>query len=234
MTIQDRREFLRRLAVATGGVVVLPMAVSCTNDRTDAGSATAVDATEAGVELVDAGMAEVPVTRPEGWDPVGFNTERGNAGAIPDSYLPKINGPDGIPKHLGKHLPYVPSVDPALVPAGYLAIMWGDPDKGYAKHPQAPEGAENYPLGHWYNWIRVRKAVEGEAIEVESEFTAWPGPGEGDTGLFIAADGGDIAVDGGRNTVYLVKLPDDIAAGDTVRIYGHCLYHGEYVDFVEV
>ena len=231
MTIQDRREFLRQLAIATGGVVVLPMAVSC---KGGADSEEASHVGDPGVELVEPVMASVPLVLAAGWDPVAFNTLRGSEGAIPEPYMDKINAPDGVPKHMGKHLPYVPSVDSGLVPAGYLAIMWGDTEKGYAMHPQAPEGTENYPLGHWYNWIRVRKAVEGEAIETESEFTAWPGPAEGDTGFFVAADGGEIAADGGKNTVYLVKLPEDVVAGDTVRIYGHCLYHGEYVDFVEI
>jgi len=236
MTAQDRREFLRRLAIATGGVVVMPAAFGCRKGPGEPGPAVPppVSTPATLAEVAVGPIPEVPLVRPEGWDPVGFNTSRGNAGAIPESYLPKINGPDGVPKHLGKHLPYVPEVDASLVPAGYLAIMWGDPGKGFAQHPQAPEGAENYPLGHWYNWIRVRKAVEGEAEEMESVFTAWPGPGEGDSGLFVAADGGDITADGGRNTVYLVKLPDDVASGDTLRIYGHCLYHGEYVDFLSL
>lgn len=231
MRIQDRREFLRQLAIATGGVVVLPMAISCTGGSE---SEEVVVTEDAGVELVKPAMAAVPFVLAADWDPVVFNTDRGNAGAIPEGYLPDINGPDGVPKHMGKHLPYVPQVDPALVPEGYLPVMWGDSGKGYAMHPQAPEGTESYPLGHWYNWIRIRKAVEGEAIETESEFTAWPGPVDGDTGLFVAADGGDLAADGGKNTVYLVKLPEDVVPGDTVRIYGHCLYHGEYVDFLTV
>lgn len=231
MKAQDRREFLKQLAIATGGVVVLPLAVSC---KGGSESQEASVAEEPGVQMLEPAMAVVPLVLAADWDPVVFNTERGNAGAIPGEYLDDINGPDGVPKHLGKHLPYVPQVDPALVPEGYLPLMWGDPEKGYAMHPQAPEGTESYPLGHWYNWIKVRKAVEGDAIEAESEFTAWPGPAEGDTGLFVAADGGDLAANGGKNTVYLVKLPDDVAAGDTVRIYGHCLYHGEYVDFLTV
>lgn len=231
MKAQDRREFLKQLAIATGGVVVLPLAVSC---KGGAGSDKASVTEDPGVELVEPVMAAVPLVLAADWDPVAFNTDRGNAGAIPAEYLPDINGPDGVPKHLGKHLPYVPQVDPALVPEGYLALMWGDPDKGYAMHPQSPEGSESYPMGHWYNWIRVRKAVEGEAIEAESEFTSWPGPADGDSGLFVAADGGDPAADGGKNTVYLVRLPDDVVAGDTVRIYAHCLYHGEYVDFLTV
>ncbi len=233
MKRQDRREFLRQLAVATGGIVVLPTAFSCTGggDGSDA-APQGEPGPGNGVELIEEEVLEVPLVMPADWDPVAFNLERGNAGAIPESYLDDINGPDGVPKHLGKHLPFVPEVDPALVPEGYIAIMWGDPDKGYAQHPQAREGSEAYPVGHWYNWVRVRKAVDGEAEEAESEFTAWPKSAYGDTGLFVAADGGDIEVDSGKNTVYLVKLPSDVVAGDTVRIYGHCLYHGEYVDFL--
>jgi len=233
MKIQDRREFLRQLAIATGGVVVLPMAVSCTGDGKEGGQ-TKAEVANAGVDLVESKMEVVPLTRPVDWDPVAFNTVRGGEGAIPALYMEQINAPDGVVNHMGKHLPYVPSIDPSLVPEGYLAIMWGDPEKGHAMHPQAPAKTEAYPLGHWYNWIKVRKSVEGEAIEVASAFTSWPGPAEGDTGLFVAADGGDLAADSGKNTVYLVKLPDDVAPGDTVRIYGHCLYHGEYVDFVTV
>ena len=129
----------------------------------------------------------------------------------------------------GKHLPYVPELDPSLVPEGHVAIMWGDPDEGYTRHPNAPKGDPGYPRGHWYNWVRVRKAVEGDAEEVESTFASWPAD---PAGGFVVHGGGDLAADGGKNTVYLVKLPADVGPGDQVRVYGHCLYHGEYVDFL--
>ena len=48
------------------------------------------------------------------------------------------------------------------------------------------------------------------------------------------AGGGDITAESGKNTVYLCKLPDGLQKGDTVRIWAHCLTHGEYVDFIEV
>jgi len=191
--------------------------------------------TAAGTEApVAENVLEVPPARPENWDPIAFNRDRGNAGAIPESYLADVNGPDGETKHLGKHLPYVVDAAGSDVPEGYLALMWGDPSKGYAQHPNAPEGAEAYPRGHWYDWVRVRKAVAGDAEEIETGFSSWPEPGAGDTGRYLVAGGGSIEENGGKNTIYLVKLPPDVKPGDTVRIWAHCRYHGEYVDFVEV
>ena len=230
--MNDRREFLRMLATATGALVVLPMATSC---RPSPGSSGAggEKAGGPGVRLVEGGILNIPRVPPDDWDPVAFNKIRGNQGAIPASYLPKINAVDGVPKHLGKHLPYRPQIDVALVPKGYLAIMWGDPFRGWAKHPQSPKGSENYPRGHYYDWIRIRRAVESEVEEVESRFCSWPEPGEADSGLFVASDGGSLESDGGRNTVYIAKLPEDLVSGDTNRVYGHCLYHGEYVDFLD-
>lgn len=230
--MKDRREFLRILATITGAVVVAPMATSC---HRSAGSAGASEdkAVGPGGRLADDGMLSLPLSRPDDWDPVAFNKIRGNQGAIPEAYLPKINAADGVAKHLGKHLPYRPRIDAELIPEGYLALMWGNPDRGWARHPQSPKGSENYPRGHWYEWIRVRRATEENAEEAESQFTSWPDSGDGDTGLWAAADGGSLEADGGRNTVYLVKLPTDLVSGDTLRIYGHCLYHGEYVDFVD-
>ena len=177
---------------------------------------------------------EVPEVEPEGWDPIAFNRDRGNAGSIPESYHDDINGPDGEAKHLGKHLPYVPDTTGLEIPEGYIALMWGDPARGYAKHPNAPKGAEAYPEGHWYDWVKIRKAVEGDAEEAETTFSGWPEAGPSDSGKFLVAGGGAIEEDGGKNTIYLVKLPADVKPGDTVRVWAHCLYHGEYVDFVEV
>jgi hypothetical protein len=33
---------------------------------------------------------------------------------------------------------------------------------------------------------------------------------------------------------FVAALPDDVAPGDTIRIYAHCLTHGEYVDFMTI
>jgi len=171
----------------------------------------------------------LPVVAPAGWDPIAFNRDRGNAGAIPESYRTDINGPQGVTNHLGKHLPYVPDTTGLTVPSGVLPLMWGDADKGYARHPNSPAGDPVYPKGHWYDWVRVRKAVEGEASEVETTFASWP-DGDG----YLLATGPRLEYDAGRNTIYLVRLPADVESGDTVRVWAHCLYHGEYVDFVQV
>jgi hypothetical protein len=222
------------LAVATGALVLLP---ACGGSET---TPPAEDAAGSPTETTEAGSGsapaadplEVPTTPPAGWDPIAFNKERGNAGAIPEGYLDDVNGPDGELKHLGKHLPYVPKVDAALVPEGYLALMWGDPDKGHAMHPNAQVGAEAYPKGHFYDWVRVRKAVADEADEVETRFAGWPEPGEAASGRYAVLGGGGITDNGGKNTIYLVKLPADVKPGDAVRIHAHCHYHGEYVDFL--
>lgn len=213
----DRRTFTRNLALATGGFVLLPHVSGCgANNKMAAGAPSAV-----------------PTVKPEGWDPITYNKVRGNAGAIPASYLPKINGADGDKNHLGKHLPYIPEIDAGQVPEGYIAIMWGDPAKDYARHPNAPKTADN-PDGHWYNWIRIRKAEAGEAEELQSNYSDWPEIGESDSGAYAAFGGKDITSDGGKNTIYLAALPKDVKPGDTVRIYAHCLTHGEYVDFITI
>ncbi len=229
-----RREFLWQVGAAAGCTVLVPIATSCT--RQEAGTTPEGVASEGGGAGSEAAAAPDPLalprTRPEGWDPIAFNRDRGNAGAIPESYRGDVNGPTGPQDHLGKHLPFVPESIGADPPAGFLAIMWGDPSLGHARHPNSPRGTEGYERGHWYDWVRVRKAVAGEAEERESRFSDWPTPAEGDTGRFAALEGDDVAGDGGRNTVYLVALPADAAPGDLVRIHAHCLYHGEYVDFL--
>ncbi|MBC7172612.1 MAG: hypothetical protein H5U40_09310, partial [Polyangiaceae bacterium] len=98
-----------------------------------------------------------------------------------------------------------------------------------ARHPNAAPGPDNGGEGHWYNWIRVRKATEDESLEQESSYPLWPG---GASEGYAVSDGGDITADGGKNTVYLVALPADVSPGDLVRIHAHCLTHGEYVDFI--
>ncbi len=243
---QNRREFLVKLATVAGGVVLVPHVIACGGktptpdqmaDETDAKKLeedAAAKQEEARNEMMEAaGDASVPKTKPANWDPIGFNKGRGNAGAIPQSYLGDINGPDGEKQHLGKHLPYIPELDPALVPTGYVALMWGDPEKGYARHPNAPRTEDN-PEGHWYDWIRIRKAVDGETEELQSNFVEWPGDNEEANGAYAVSGGGKLTDDSGKNTVYLCALPDGLQKGDTVRIWAHCLTHGEYVDFITV
>ena len=137
--------------------------------------------------------AGVPIARPSDWDVVKFNIARGDAGAIPAGYMAKIKAPDGLPQHLGKHLPYLPSGLPAdRAKDGYLAVMWGDPKLGYTMHPNAPKSAEN-PEGHWYNWIRV--ALEGnEGSEVETKIDDWP---KDSGGLIVGFEDPDPAANSG-------------------------------------
>ncbi len=219
----SRRELLQGLASLAGAVVLSPIAVGCASSQTPVANATAA----AGA------IPAVPAARPADWDAVAFNRTRGNAGAVPESYRAAINAADSDTKAIGKHLPFAPALAAGAVPAGKLAVMFGDPSRGYAKHPNAAPTAEN-PTGHWFDWIRVRKATDAEAAEVESRFSAWPTPAASDTGAIAAREGTDPAADGGRNTVYLVALPPDVRPGDVVRVHGHCLTHGEYVDFVTV
>jgi hypothetical protein len=229
----SRRDFLKNLAAATGALVLLPQVVACggetaspTPEPTGGGETPGGETPSAAVDPL-----AVPQTPPAGWDAIAFNRERGNAGAIPESYRESINGPDGEAVHLGKHLPYVPAV--GATPAGMLALMWGDPSKGHTRHPNAPPSEDN-PEGHWYNWIRIRKATEGEATELESRFSGWPATVEGDNGAYAPQEGADVTADSGKNTVYVVQLPPDVGPGDVIRVYAHCLTHGEYVDFLTV
>jgi len=225
MSEHDRRIFLKCLATLTGGVVLVPAISACSGGP----SATAGDEPATPVK---AETPPVPLVEPATWDPIDFNRVRGNAGAIPESYLPKINGPDGVTHHLGKHLPYFPHVPHSLVPEGYVALMWGDAARGYARHPQAEKNESNDMHGHWYNWIRIRKAVEGDAEELQSTYSDWPGTAPGDNGAYAVFGDGEITEDKGRNTIYLAALPGDVKEGDRIRIYAHCLTHGEYVDFL--
>lgn len=224
----SRRTFLKQLAFAAGGAVLLPLATSCTETETK----TPRPAPSGAATPAGGGADALPEAKPADWDPIAYNKERGNAGKIPESYLPSINGPDGVNKHLGKHLPFVPQVEASLVPAGYLALMWGDPAKGHARHPNAPKSEQNAE-GHWYNWIEVRKAVAGEAPLAKSEYPAWP-PTPETKDHYLVDSGEDITAEGGIHTVYLAKLPEGVQKGDTVRIWAHCLTHGEYVDFLTI
>ncbi len=231
-----RRDFFHRVAGATGTLVLAPYLVGCEPTSTPDRAPTAMPILEpvAPTETPAAEPPSVPLERPAGWDALAFNKRRGNAGAIPASYLDDINGPDGDARHLGKHLPFLPALDPGVVvPAGMLAIMWGDPSKGYARHPNAAS-TEGNPEGHWYNWIRLRKATAGDTREVESHYRSWPAVEPGDDGAYTALEGDDPARDGGENTVYLAQLPPDVVPGDLVRVHAHCLTHGEYVDFVQL
>jgi len=231
MNETTRRQFIERLALAAGGAILLPSASSCGGSQKPAGAATA-GPSEGGPATRE--PPPVPAARPADWDPIAFNRTRGNAGAIPASYLPSINGPDGEKAHLGKHLPYLPAPNATVVPAGFIALMWGNPAKGYARHPNAMKSAANQNQGHWYNWIRIRKAIEGEAEEVESRYSDWPSTTDSDNGSYAVLGGGDITADNGTNTIYLSVLPADVGPGDTVRIWAHCLTHGEYVDFLTI
>ncbi len=226
--MDTRRQFVKKLAAATGGIVLLPSITAC------GGRAAKAVASPGG------GVQNVPFTMPQNWDPVIYNLARGNAGAIPKSYHEKINGPQGKTKHIGKHLPYIAQVSERKIPDGYIAIMWGDPHKGHARHPNAPKSEAN-TTGHWYNWIRVRKAVTPQlnggadtASELQSAYSNWPVIGPSDNGAYAAFGGSDIMEDGGRNTIYLAALPEGVSTGDTIRIHAHCLTHGEYVDFLTV
>ena len=230
-TPATRRTFLKHLAVAAGGVVLLPIVTSCTSEPGKSAGKTAAKTGKPGAK--DDPTA-VPEVKPENWDAIAYNKARGNAGKIPETYHASINGPDGVKKHLGKHLPYVPALEPKLVPEGYLAVMWGDPKLGYTKHPNAPKSDSNAE-GHWYNWIEVRKALAGEAIAEKSEYPTWPATGDlKAAGYLVEGQAGDLAADNGTHTIYLAKLPSDVKKGDTVRIWAHCLTHGEYVDFLTV
>lgn len=179
-------------------------------------------------------LRQLPFKPGDDWDPVRFNRDRGNAGAIPASYLADINGPDGEKKHIGKHLPYIADIDPLMVPKGFIPLMWGNPSFGYTPHPNAVAGASNNHQGHWYNWIRIRKATLWYAQTAESTFSDWPIPKETDNGAYAAKDVKDITIDKGIHTIYLAQLPPDVKKGDIIRIWAHCLTHGEYIDFVQV
>lgn len=232
----NRRVFLQQSAVAglalpTLGSVLEGCASSKPAKAGGASGAASAPAEAAAKPTVTGGApAGVPITRPSDWDVVVFNTKRGEAGAIPESYMKKIKGPDGLQKHLGKHLPYQPEGMPEdRNKEGYLAIMWGDPKLGYTMHPNAPKSADN-PDGHWYNWIRV--AIEGnEGSELETTIGDWPVDGNG---LIVGFDDPDPAANSGKNSVYLAQLPSGAKSGDVVRIWAHCLTHGEYVDFVKL
>lgn len=211
----SRRDFLKYAALTTGSFAVLPGITGCSSKQS-------------------CGLYDIPFTRPENWDPIAYNRKRGNRGAIPKSYLPSINGPDGVKKHLGKHLPYIPELDCKTIPKGYLPLMWGDPAKGYTMHPNAPKSEANNFEGHWYSWIRLRKATPWYAETAMTVFSGWPKTCAKDNGIYRVMGNKEITEDGGIYTVYLVKLPGDVKKGDTLRVWAHCLTHGEYIDFIRL
>lgn len=226
MSQASRRGFLQTGARAAALLWLAPTALSCARGpgRGASGAAPGI----AGVSPL-----ALPQTRPADWDPIRFNRDRGNRGAIPETYLGAVNGPDGAENHIGKHLPYLVDLGPGAVPDGFAAVMWGNPSRGRAQHPNAAPNPDSGFVGHWFDWVAVRKATADEAPTAWTRFDGWPASPSGDGGRFAVEGGGDIAENGGKNTVYLVRLPDGVAPGDTLRIHGHCLNHGEYVDFVD-
>lgn len=216
----DRRTFIK--AGALGGVALSLPVGACKSAE-----APVSDVAEGGSD-----PARPPAQRPEGWDPVAYNLARGAAGFIPASYMADINAEGGIANHLGKHLPFIPALDAAKQVPGMVPLMWGDPAKGHAKHPNAPRSEAN-PEGHWYNWIRV--AIDGQPErEVETRYDDWPATTDAVNGRLVALKGDDVTAEAGKNTVYLAQLPAGAQPGQVLRIWAHCLTHGEYVDFVEL
>lgn len=216
----DRRTFLKDSAVTVVGTALLVDCAQKTPDTAASAPAKAADPNQP------------PIDRPADWDPVAFNTARGKAGFIPEKYMTDILGPGGTEKHMGKHLPFVPKLDPSRAVAGTVAIMFGDTSKGYSAHPNAPKTPEK-PDGHWYNWIRVAIAGRPES-EVETLFDNWPLASDKVNGKYTGFSDADPSKEEGKNTVYLAQLPPGAKAGDTLRIWGHCLTHGEYVDFLTI
>jgi len=219
MSNLDRRSFLQRMALSVGGAVLVPSVTSCVTGPRVARPDAQI-------------LADIPFTRPAGWDPITYNRTRGNAGAIPSSYLRDVNGRDGDWDHVGKHLPYIPTNVERV--ERYVPIMWGDPAKGHTPHPNDPPAESNNFEGHWYDWIRVRKAVPEHAVEMQSFFSGWPNTEPSDNGAYMVHGGGDITANGGANTIYLTAVPPDVQPGDLVRVWAHCLTHGEYIDFLTV
>jgi hypothetical protein len=235
----SRREFFERLAGVAGATVLVPVVTACEPKPEPAEPARRQRA-PGGEPPPPAPRRRRPATspmavpqvKPAGWDPLAFNLKRGEAGAIPDAYMMNIKAEGGMKNHLGKHLPYQPKVEANRIPAGFVAVMFGDASQGYARHPAAaPRPADDY-IGHWFDWIKIRKAVAGPAQEFNNDYPHWPGKPDSEQKLYAVKGGGDIKAKEGKNTIYLVKIPADVKPGDTVRIWGHCLNHGEYVDFL--
>ena len=206
-----RRELMKGLALSTGATIV----AACAPEKTlrDYNNEAVLKSESGG------STSGVPASRPRGWNPIEFNRNRGlNEGTIPESYHQSINGADGDLLHVGKHLPYLAPVSPELVPEGYVAIMMGDLNRGYAQHPNSEE--------HWYNWIDI--GLEGDSNLYRSRFSAWP------DGSNIALGGGDVSGNGGKDTIYLIELPPGAKAGLSIRVIANCNKHGQYVDFLSL
>ena len=233
-----RREFLRDVGVTFGTAAVAPAVLSACNRQAETETTPEPEVNQIEPEVETAqpaqGSLDVPTSRPSDWDVLAFNRERGNAGAIPEAFRETVNSPEGGNNFLGKHLPYLPHEGAPAAPEGFLAVMFGDASAGYPRHPASPVGTAGYEDGHWFDWVKIRKAVDGDAEEVESTFTSWPEPGEGQTGQYAVLGGGEITENAGTNTVYLVRLPADVSPGDAIRVIGHCNVHGEYVDFLTI
>ena len=219
-----RRDLLKQLGALLGAVVLTPTSIGC--------SSTQNPAPGTGPSAAAGAPMPLPRARPADWDAIAFNRARGNAGAVPETYRAQINGPDAERQHIGKHLPYVPTLSADAVPAGMIGLMFGDPSLGRTRHPNDAIG-ESAPRGHWFSWVKIRKATDEDAPEAESRFGAWPTPPP-DGGRFIPQEGTDLTADHGKNTVYLVTLPAGVAPGDVIRVHAHCISHGEYVEFITV
>ena len=183
-----------------------------------------------GTEAWRSSFAEPPTTRPETWDPFQYNFLRGDAGFIPPGYLRQTRGPLSFKVIAGEHLPYRIETPAAKMADGVLGVMFGDPEKGHIRHPSSPRDSDD-PVGHWVDWVKIMK-VGG--AQVETRFDNWPVCSEMVQGRFVPMVGDDPSADGGRNSVMLVRLPEETRQGDELRIWCHCRGHGEYVDFMKV
>ncbi len=208
MSLASRRQVLKLLQLA-GATALLPRVLGC--------------APSVGLPL--------PRARDGAWDAIVFNLARARQGAVPPAYLALIEGLGGIPQHLGKHLPFLVAdgnlLDAALA-ANLLPIQWGDPGKGHARHPNAAP-TEAVPSGHYYDWVDL---LVGDA-ETRVAFAPWPQNRADVAGAYRGLRTDDPTGEEGRDTVYLLPM-GGASCGVDVRVHGHCLTHGEYVDFVKV
>ncbi len=209
----DRRHFIKEMALLSGAIILVPSITSCSGKPGRASN----------------DPLALPGAKPADWDEIAFNTKRALAGAAPKSYHGAISGAGGDKKHVGKHLPYLPKIE--KTPDGYLAVMFGDESKGYARHPNSEANADLEDTGHWYDYITIRKATDDTAEEVKSAYSSWPKISKADNGQYAVFSGKDITANKGKETVYLAALPKDVKKGDMIRIAGHCKNHGEWVNY---
>ncbi len=210
----NRREFIKQAGLVTGSLILFPAAASSSSKG------------------YTSDKCEIVRITPPGWDPITYNRNRGNAGAIPKSYIDDINSPDGDTKHIGKHLPYIPEIDPSIILKGYVPLMWGDPEKGHFPHPNAGTDGSSDSGGHWFNRIRIRKSARWCVKTSETVFSGWPETKPEDSGSYAVFNRGEITDKNGIKTIYMAILPPDIGPGDTIRIQADCLQHGQYIDFI--